>query len=71
MEDLRKQIEQSYTIPCGPFTIRADAVCRKRFKDKYDLLLDRLTKDAIPKDAYMENLQGNGKLLQDISGRIG
>jgi hypothetical protein len=34
-----------HRIPCGPMTVAATGVCRRRLKDSYDQLLDRLTKE--------------------------
>jgi hypothetical protein len=32
-----------HKIPCGPMTVAAKGVCRRRLRDSYDQLLDRLT----------------------------
>jgi len=37
-----------HRIPCGPMTVAASAVCRRRLKDMYDKLLDRLTHEIHP-----------------------
>lgn len=37
-----------HRIPCGPVTVSASAVCRRRLRDMYDKLLDRLTEDIHP-----------------------
>lgn len=34
-----------HRIPCGPMTVAATGVCRRRLRDTYDQLLDRLTKE--------------------------
>lgn len=34
-----------HRIPCGPMTVAASGVCRRRLRDSYDKLLDRLTKE--------------------------
>lgn len=39
-----QEIEQ-HRVPCGPMTVAASAVCRRRLKDSYDQLLDRLAKE--------------------------
>jgi hypothetical protein len=102
MKKLTEKIELDYQIPCGPFQIAADGVCRKSLRDDIDRLLDRLTGEinpdspqdtSLPEDPedrkrklieqgklradvqmeiakYKEELQGNSKLLQDISGKI-
>ena len=37
-----------HRVPCGPMTVAASAVCRRRLKDTYDQLLDRLTQEIHP-----------------------
>ena len=32
-----------HRVPCGPMTVAASGVCRRRLKDSFDQLLDRLT----------------------------
>ena len=34
-----------HRVPCGPMTVSVSAVCRRRLKDSFDTLLDRLTED--------------------------
>ena len=55
-----------HRIPCGPMTVAVTGVCRRRLKDSYDQLLDRLTKEIhqeytppeLPKDHEFDK-QGN------------
>ena len=55
-----------HRIPCGPMTVAATGVCRRRLRDTYDQLLDRLTKEIhqeytppeLPKDHEFDK-QGN------------
>jgi hypothetical protein len=42
------ELLKNHKIPCGPMSIKAEAVCRRRLKDHYDLLLDRLTNEIHP-----------------------
>lgn len=37
-----------HRVPCGPMTVKASAVCRRRLKESYDKLLDRLTEEIHP-----------------------
>lgn len=37
-----------HRLPCGPMTVKADAVCRRRLKESFDKLLDRLTEEIHP-----------------------
>lgn len=34
-----------HRVPCGPMTVAASGVCRRRLRDSYDQLLDRLAKE--------------------------
>jgi hypothetical protein len=68
--DIKQMVEKGYAIPCGPMTVRADSVCRKALRDNFDDLLNRLSIEVSPEEKFEENLQGNGKLLQDISGKM-
>lgn len=86
MDKTEAKIRDLYRIPCGPMEISADSVCRKGLKDSMDKLLDRLTHEIHPvviddadgadgnHDAdgnhAEKELQGNSKLLQDISSKI-
>lgn len=44
---IEKQIE-SHRLPCGAMTVNIKGVCRRRLRDHYDSLLDRLTKEVHP-----------------------
>ena len=56
-------------LPCGPVTVAADAVCRRRLRDTHDLLLDKLSEltsqeyeaPQAPKDHSIED----GKVVHD------
>ena len=37
-----------HRVPCGPMTVSVRAVCRRRLKDSFDTLLDRLTEEIHP-----------------------
>jgi hypothetical protein len=34
-----------HRVPCGPMTVAASGVCRRRLRDSYDRLLDRLAQE--------------------------
>jgi hypothetical protein len=70
MNKIKEMVERRFVIPCGPMLIRADSVCRKSLRDTQNRLLDRLSMEVTLEDDFQEELQGNGKLLQDISGRM-
>lgn len=37
---------ESHKLPCGPMSVSIDGVCRRRLKDHFDSLLDRLTEET-------------------------
>lgn len=47
MTDPKKLIERGQ-IPCGPMSVGVDGVCRRRLRDNFDALLDRLTQETHP-----------------------
>ena len=57
-----------HRIPCGPMTVAAAGVCRRRLRDSYDQLLDRLAQEIhqeytppeLPKDHKFDE---EGKLV--------
>lgn len=63
----REEIER-HRVPCGPMTVSVGAVCRRRLKDSFDSLLDRLTEEIHPEFVSPEIPQGHtitedGKIL--------
>lgn len=78
---LEDKIKKTSQIPCGAVNISADSVCRRGLRTSMDRLLDRLAQelhpttlpDKAPKGfsgSETESLQGNSKMLQDVSGKI-
>jgi len=52
----KKEIER-HRLPCGPMSIAIDGVCRRRLRDQFDALLDRLTKETHPEGVEEEILE--------------
>ena len=52
----KKLIEQ-HKIPCGPMAVGVEGVCRRRLRDHFDALLDRLTKETHPEGVEEEILE--------------
>ena len=54
-------------IPCGPVTVSADGVCRRRLRDIFDKLLDRLsaetTQEYKPPQAPKDHTIDDGKVV--------
>jgi hypothetical protein len=43
----KKQLE-IHRLPCGPMAVNIQGVCRRRLKDQYDAMLDKLTQETHP-----------------------
>ena len=56
-----------HRLPCGPATVAIDGVCRKRLRDHFDSLLDRLTQETHPEgaDPEMEDLEDEHEMQED------
>jgi len=52
-----KELLEAHKIPCGPTSISADAICRRRLRDQFDALLDRLTELTHPSGVDEEILE--------------
>ena len=52
-----KELIEKHRIPCAPASINADAVCRRRLRDQFDALLDRLTELTHPSGVDEEILE--------------
>lgn len=64
-----KEIER-HRVPCGPMTVSVSAVCRRRLKDSFDSLLDRLTEEIHPEFVPPETpkdhtITEDGKILHN------
>jgi hypothetical protein len=59
-------------IPCGPVTVSANGVCRRRLRDIFDKLLDRLsvetTQEYKPPQSPKDHTIDDGKVIHnDVS----
>jgi hypothetical protein len=52
----KKEIER-HRLPCGPMSISVDGVCRRKLRDHFDALLDRLTQETHPEGVDNEILE--------------
>ena len=58
----KKLIEQ-HTLPCGPMTVGIESICRRRLRDHFDALLDRLTKETHPEGVDNEILEMDEEVI--------
>jgi hypothetical protein len=54
--NVTREIER-HRLPCGAATIAIDGVCRRRLRDHFDALLDKLTKEVNPEGVDKEILE--------------
>ena len=54
--NIKKEIEK-HRLPCGPVTVSVEGTCRRRLRDHFDSLLDRLTKETHPEGVDEEILE--------------
>jgi hypothetical protein len=54
--NVTREIER-HRLPCGAATISVDGVCRRRLRDHFDALLDKLTKEVNPEGVDKEILE--------------
>jgi len=62
-----KELIKSHKLPCGPTTINADGVCRRRLRDRFDVLLDKLTRETHPegKDGEVDEIDDEFEKLKE------
>ena len=51
-----KMIER-HQLPCGPMAVAIDGICRRKLRDHFDQLLDRLTEETHPEGVDSEILE--------------
>lgn len=71
-KNVKLSIESQGLVPCGPLLVSADRVCRRAVNKEHGALLDKLSETVSPtfEESSTGNLQGNSKLLQDVSGKM-
>jgi hypothetical protein len=55
-----KEEIKRHRLPCGPMAVSIEGVCRRRLKDHFDLMLDRLTQETHP-DGVDEEILAMGE----------
>jgi len=58
-----KDLIKRHLIPCGPVSVGAEGVCRRRLRDSVDALLDRLTKEIHPEGVSTDILDLEEKVM--------
>lgn len=62
-----KELLKSHKLPCGPTTVNAEGVCRRRLRDSFDILLDKLTQETHPegKDVEMDEIDDEFEMKKE------
>ena len=50
---------QQHRVPCGPMSVDASGVCRRRLRDTFSSLLDRLCEECHPEPVFPEAPDGH------------
>ena len=60
------QLELSqHRVPCGPVSVGASAVCRRRLRDSFSTLLDRLSEETGPSQQMGPEIPGGYQMMPD------
>jgi hypothetical protein len=62
----KKEIER-HRLPCGPMSVAVEGVCRRRLRDHFDSLLDKLTQETHPegRDPEDEDLEDEHEMQEE------
>jgi hypothetical protein len=52
-----KKLIELHKLPCGPMSVSIEGVCRRRLRDHFDMLLDKLTQETHPEGADKDILE--------------
>jgi hypothetical protein len=54
-----------HRVPCGPLSINASGVCRRRLRDTFNTLLDRLSQETGPQQPMGPEVPGGHTMMPD------
>ena len=54
-----------HRVPCGPVSIQASGVCRRRLRDSFNTLLDRLSQETGPQQPIGPEIPGGHEMMPD------
>ena len=60
----KKEISM-HRVLCGPMSIKASGVCRRRLRDNFNTLLDRLSQETGPQQPMGPEVPGGHTLMPD------
>ena len=63
--DVAKRELSMHRVPCGPMSIKASGVCRRRLRDNFNTLIDRLSQEAGPPESMGPEMPDGYHMMPD------
>ena len=54
-----------HRVPCGPMSIKASGICRRRLRDNFNTLIDRLSEETGPQQQMGPEVPGGHTMMPD------
>ena len=54
-----------HRVPCGPMSIKASGICRRRLRDNFNTLLDRLSEETGPQQPMGPEMPNGYHMMPD------
>ena len=54
-----------HRVPCGPMSIKASGICRRRLRDNFNTLLDRLSEETGPQQPVGPEMPNGYHMMPD------
>ena len=54
-----------HRVPCGPMTVKASGICRRRLRDNFNTLLDRLSEETGPPQSMGPEIPEGHTMMPD------
>ena len=54
-----------HRVPCGPMSIKASGICRRRLRDNFGILIDRLSQETGPPESLEPEMPEGYHMMPD------
>ena len=54
-----------HRVPCGPMSIKASGICRRRLRDNFSVLIDRLSQETGPPESMGPEMPNGYHMMPD------
>ena len=54
-----------HRVPCGPMSIKASGICRRRLRDNFSVLIDRLSQETGPPESMGPEMPDGYHMMPD------